>query len=143
MLYSAKWGDRVIDKNLHLMVQSIEKPFFRVKRYFLTKVRRGDTFERGRRIGGSSFRASGTLSVRVACRKGILWRISGSPIRHAFFYTSCLDVIVTGILRIPIEEIVIHFGLKGLMTVKIAACHITGRSLSLSRRYRLSISAES
>jgi hypothetical protein len=45
-----------------------------------------------------------------------------------FFDTSYLDVIVPGILRVPIEVIVIHFGLKGLMTVKIAACYITGSS---------------
>jgi hypothetical protein len=87
MLYSVKLGDRVIiiDKNLLLTVQSIGKPFSRVKGYFLPKIRRSDTYERGMRIGGSSFRASGTLSGRVARREGILWRISGSPIRHASF----------------------------------------------------------
>lgn len=56
MLYSVKLGDRIIiDKNLLLTVQSIGKPFSRVKGYFLPKIRRGDTLGRGMQIGERHF----------------------------------------------------------------------------------------
>jgi hypothetical protein len=52
-----------------------------------------------------------------------LRRFSDRPLRHASFYDAlCLDVVVPGVLRVPIEVIVIYFGLKDWIPVKIAGC---------------------
>jgi hypothetical protein len=46
---------------------------------------------------------------RLARQEGILKRFSGRPIRHAsFFDVLCFDVIVPGVLRVPIEVIVMN-----------------------------------
>jgi hypothetical protein len=80
-------------------------------------------------IGGDPSGAIGSLPGRLACPKGILRRFSDRPLRHAFFFDAlCFDVIVPGLLMVPMEVIGIHFGLKGWIPVKITGCSITGRS---------------
>jgi hypothetical protein len=55
-------------------------------------------------------------------------RYSARPLRHAFLFdASCLDVLIPGIAEVAIKIIVIHFGLKGWMPMKIAGCCISGK----------------
>jgi hypothetical protein len=108
-----------IDKTLHFTVQSIEGLFSHVKGYLDRKV--GATIELGM-VSELTAALFNFLFGRHAGWEGILRRFSDRPLLHAFFCDAlCFDVIVSGVLRVPREVIVIHFGSKGLMIVKNVA----------------------
>jgi hypothetical protein len=74
----------------------------------------------------------GSLSGRLACPRGILRSFSDPPLwLAAFCDASCLDVIIPGVLRVPVEVIVIHSGLNSSIFFKGDDLLHTGRNGAL------------
>jgi hypothetical protein len=80
-------------------------------------------------IVGDTSGIIGSLSGRLACPRGILRRFSDPPLwLAAFCDASCLDVIIPGVLRVPVEVIVIHSGLNSSIFFKGDDLLRTGRT---------------
>jgi hypothetical protein len=81
-------------------------------------------------IVGDTSGIIGSLSGRLACPRGILRRFSDPPLwLAAFCDASCLYVIIPGVLRVPVEVIVIHSGLNSSIFFKGDDLLHTGRMI--------------
>ena len=79
-------------------------------------------------------RLSHTMHIFVICRdsKGIFEHFRTNPSLTPLVYDAfCLDVRIPRIVGVSIEAMIIHFQLKGCMSVKIAGCFVTGRKRSV------------
>ena len=67
-------------------------------------------------VGGGPSVAGGFISAQFARRGGNLNRVLSRHHRHASFHeASCLDVIVPGVLRIPVEVIAMNVDLRDVI----------------------------
>ncbi|MBN2568150.1 MAG: hypothetical protein JXB42_01840 [Deltaproteobacteria bacterium] len=67
-------------------------------------------------IGGGPFCAIGSSFGLIARHEGIWRRFSGKPLRRSSFLdASCLDVMIPGVLRVPIEVIVTNEDLRDVI----------------------------